>query len=361
MSVEDTISDLPDSNSSEPVAQGLDTIINDAIEKAETGSIDASQGSGRSRDERGRFAADNSAPDASLEGATEGAATADTGEPDKPAAEQPLEAPSRWSEADKAKFAAWPRDVQEAVIERHKAMEADYTRKTQDIANFRKVAEPLVQAVQPFAEYMQNLSPSLGLSQGEMIQGLLRTEYVLRNGTPEQKAAAFEDIATTYGFDLASFSRGEGGQPDPLINDLRQQVQHLTGRLSSYENQNQQELSRQLHTEVETFKATKNADGTPKFPHFERFKGVMAHALTTGEASTLEEAYELATAPLQEALATELQTRQKTADQQRQEAVTRAKKAGPVVSSGSRPGGSTTGPKGLDAILSTAIDKVGVS
>lgn len=362
--IEDAHGDLAAEAGSQPVAQDLDTIITDAIAQTEADSPPAGDGARpageRPRDAQGRFATPSTAPDASASGAPDGAQPAKTDAALKPADAQPLEPPARWSDADKAKFAAWPRDVQESVLERHRAMEADYTRKTQEASDLRRQAEPLLQAVQPFQQYLTDLSPRIGIAPGEMIRGLLQAEYTLRNGTPQQKAQALQEIVQTYGLDGAIPNRGEPGQPDPVITELRQTVSQLTQRLSAYERQSNDESTRQLQAAVDAFKSEKNQDGTLKYPHFERFKGVMAHLFETGQAATLDEAYQKATEPLQAALADELNARQKTLDQQRQEAVDKARKAAPVRSSGSQPRGHVAAGSGLDDILTQAIAKAGI-
>jgi hypothetical protein len=356
--------DLAAETGSQPVAQDLDTIITDAIARTEVDPTAAGDGAkpagDKPRDAQGRFAPSNSAPDASREGAPDGAQPAKTDAASKPADAQPLEPPARWSDADKAKFAAWPRDVQESVLERHKAMEADYTRKTQEASDLRRQAEPLLHAVQPFQQYLTELSPRIGVAPGEMIRGLLQTEYTLRNGTPQQKAQALQEIVQTYGIDLAAPNGGQPGQPDSAISHLHQQISHLTQRLSAYERQSSDESSRQLQATVDAFSSERHPDGTPKRPHFERFKGVMAHLLETRQASTLDEAYQLATEPLRAALADELSQRQTTLDQQRRDAVDKARRAAPPPRSGSQPNGSTAAGSGLDALLSQAIAKAGI-
>src|SRR5688572_5545630 len=139
------VDDLSPQPTPEPASQGLDALIDGAIDaqdepaaselpsepEADVHPNDPS----RTRD--GKFRRKTDAPvEASEPGPAEPEApTAETPEPQP--AEQSLEAPSRWSDADKAMFAQQPREVQEFLVSRSKEMEADYTRKTQEVAETR--------------------------------------------------------------------------------------------------------------------------------------------------------------------------------------------------------------------------------
>jgi DNA gyrase/topoisomerase IV subunit B len=49
-----------------------------------------------------------------------------------------------------------------------------------------------------------------------------------------------------------------------------------------------------VNSEVEAFRSKLDANGQPAFPHFETVNGLMAAILSAGNATTLEEAYQLA-------------------------------------------------------------------
>jgi hypothetical protein len=346
--------------SGEPAEVTLDSIIDGAIDKAEAGSADppaesAAETAQRARDEKGRFAPKDSAAEASKEPAQ--AATAEVQPPAvDPANVQPIEPPARWTAEEKAKFAAWPRDVQEAVAERNKAIEADYTRKTQEAAEIRRTAEPLLNAIKPFENYLSQLGPVTGQQPPQLIAGLLGMEYRLRTGSLQEKVTALASIAGQYGIDLAALARGEIREPDPAISNMRQELSDLRQWRQQFEQQTQLQQAEQTSLHIESFTNAKDEAGRPRYPHFERVRGVMAQALMNGEARTLEEAYLKAVEPIQAAIAEELKVRQTQADTQRKEALAKAEKAAPVRSSGSQPGGSAKG-KGLDSILDDAMTR----
>ena len=62
---------------------------------------------------------------------------------DAPTNGQQAEAPAHWSEEDKALFRSQPKDVQDFLLKRNKALESDYGRKTQQLAEQKRRLEKL--------------------------------------------------------------------------------------------------------------------------------------------------------------------------------------------------------------------------
>jgi hypothetical protein len=85
----------------------------------------------------------------------------------------------------------------------------------------------------------------------------------------------------------------------------------------------------------------------------------MGQLMANGQASTMEDAYDKATEPIRAAVAAELGSRSKQAEESNKAALEKAKKAAPVRSSGTAPNGSAKG-KGLDAILSESMAQHGM-
>jgi hypothetical protein len=270
---------------------------------------------------------------------------------------QPVEPPARWTPEEKAKFAAWPRDVQEAVVERHKALEADYTRKTQEAADIRRSAEPILNAVKPFEQYLNQLAPRIGQTPDKMIGQLLGVEYQLRTGDAYEKAAALHQIAQSYGIDLAALSRGELPQgADPAYSQLRQSFGTIEQRLAQIEADREAEQQRQTVSQIQTFATATDEAGRPKHPYFDRVRGVMGQLMHGDPSLSLDAAYQKAIEPINQAIAEGLKAQQETAERERLAAVEKAKKAAPVKSAGSQPNGSTKS-SNLDALLSASIDR----
>lgn len=359
--------------SQEPAAPDLDSILDSAIEthapKAEAPVAEAASGdaaptaptvepkanhpSDPARYADGTFKptkTDSAAPVASEQEPTADAATtapATTPEP----APQPLEAPARWTAEQKAKFAAWPRDVQEAVIERNREIEADYTRKTQEAAELRRSAEPILNAIKPYEPYLNQLAPRIGTTPDQMLANLVGVEYQLRTGDPQMKVQALYQIAAEYGIDLAAISRGElPAAPDPAYTQLRQSFGSLQQEVASLKQQRELEEQQRTFQAIQTFASATDEAGRPKYPHFERVRGVMGQLMRSDDTLTLETAYQKAIEPIQQAIADGLKSQQEAAERERQAAVERAKKAAPVKGSGSQPNGSAKS-KDLDSML----------
>jgi hypothetical protein len=338
----------------EPGATDLDSIITSAL--AERGDGDAAH----APDAESFTAAQ--ASDASVSESARAAPSDDPSPAAGPASLQPVSPPARWTADKKAQFATWPREVQEAVLARNSELEADYTRKTQDAAELRRTAEPYLNAIKPFEAYLNELAPIIGQTPDTMIAGLLAAEYLLRHGDPLDKAKALRDIAASYGIDLADLSRGElpaahsASQTrvnpllDPHYQQLRQSFGTLEQRVALAEQIIESERQRQTAQAVEAFASARDAFGRPRYPHFPRVRGVMSQLLRDEPALTLEQAYQKAIEPLQQAIAEELRVRQETAERRRQQAVEKARKVAPVKSSGSVPNGSAKA-KDLDALL----------
>ncbi len=349
--------DLP---ATEPVAQGLDAIISSAIDAAEApveSTTTESQTDGRARDEHGRFVAKDTAAEASDPGPAEAAAKPATEPATVEPAQQPLEPPARWSDADKAKFSTLPREAQEVILERNKGMEADYTRKTQELSSFRSQAEPLLKAVEPHQPYLAQLASITGSTPAALVNDVLTAERTLRTGTPDQKVTALLQIAADYGIDLRGVAGG--GQPqalDPITHELRQTVSQLANEFAQEKQRQAQAANERIAAEIETLKSAKDASGNLLRPYFEHVRPQMAQLIERGEAATIDEAYSKAMEPFQAAITNQVQAKGAEAEKARLESVEKAKRAAPVRSTGSQPGGQRVGGD-LDSILAANIAK----
>src|SRR6516165_3120139 len=81
-------------------------------------------------------------------------ASAGEGEP-PPSAPGALDPPSNWSDTDKDLFKTLPDPARKFLLDRHRAMEADHTRKTQSIAELKREYEPVEEIFAPYREVMR--------------------------------------------------------------------------------------------------------------------------------------------------------------------------------------------------------------
>lgn len=365
-----------------PEPAGLDAIISGAIETSGYGddkpAVEQSaeptpdQGDGRARDASGRFVPKESAEPAPsvVEPAKVEAPTAEAIQTPEPApVVQPVEAPARWTEAEKAEFAKWPPEAQRAVLERHRAMEADYTRKTQEAAETRKSIEPVIGEVQRLNPLLQQM----GMTPQQFIAESGAVAHNLLSGNPTDRANAIAylvqhrqvpmpELLNALGIPLPH--AGEGEQPNPAFTQLHQQVTTLQQQLRQMGEQSAQQERQRAQAEFDALGQAKDESGQLKFPHFGRVSQTMIQLVASGQVQTWDDAYvksvRLDDDLYKQTVDTERQRVAADAEKQRLEAVEKARKAQPVKSSDGSPKGAAQ-MKGLDAHLSAALDRAGIA
>ena len=118
------------------------------------------------------------------------------------------------------------------------------------------------------------------------------------------RANTIRQIANANGVDLRSLigqqagapAQGQPQQPNIPIDQL---VQRQVNEAFQAEQRRQaQERERAemtaVNSEIETFRSKMDANGQPAYPYFDHVNSLMAALLGAGNASTLEEAYQLA-------------------------------------------------------------------
>ena len=325
--------------------------LRDELEAAYTSDEELS---GQPRDEFGRFA--NASEDAEA-GEAVGDAIDDVGEPapvEEPAGPS-IEMPTSWSKEHGENWGQLPRDIQQLLVDREKEQLADYTRKTQEVAEFRRTYDEM----RPALEHVAPMLQQNGISHGDYIGKLITADQMLR----EHPADFIRQAAQMYGIDLAKVA--EGGQQDPIdpqLNQLQQQVQNLQGILHQQTQSQQQQQQQAVYSQIEQFTSATDENGQPKHPHFEAVHGAMAQLIQGGVADGLEDAYEKAVwgnPELRQSILNEQEAARKTAlEKEEAERVAQAKKASKSVSGAPANGaGSPNPPAGsLREELSASFD-----
>lgn len=188
--------------------------------------------------------------------------------------EEAIEPPQHWSEADKETFRNVPKEAQEFLLNRHKAMEADYTRKTQELADVRKSYEAIDQVMAPFQGQMQEL----GISQPEVIQRWAAAENYLNTNPAE----AIQWLAQSYGVDLGNMP--EQSQADPAVQKLQQELHELRQSVTQREQTEAQQRTSSMLDQIRTFADEKDEAGNAAHPYFE---DVMDDMLTLARAEAV--------------------------------------------------------------------------
>lgn len=354
----------------EPVrSKSLDDAISKAMEDTGYGEETITDSQGRVRDAKTKRFVKTAAEATEQVPAETAAVTAETTKVGT--AQQPPQA-LPMSEAEKAIFAKLPADAQKWISTRHQQMEADYTRKTQALAETRKGIEALDARVQYWSPYLQKLN----VSPEKAFEDMLSTEYVLRTGNAEQKVSAFKYLADTYGVDLSLLAGGQSpGQQqiqqqqetaddewvDPRVAKLEGELGQVSSILQQMQRQAEEaEFARNQAAFAEIGRQL-DSNGQPKYPHFNVVGKDMIRLVAEGQVDNWDDAYEAAVYSRKDLRASllEQQKAQLLAeeDARRKAAVEKARGAAPVrVTPGV--GEKPTGPRGLSAHLNAAIDRL---
>jgi hypothetical protein len=270
--------------------------------------------------------------------------------------ETPLEAPKNWSEEVRSKFKDLPRDAQEYMLKRDKEMTADYTRKTQEVAQQRKSYESLDKVIAP----MRQQIAASGVGEAEYISRLLNADMALRNN-PKM---AIKQLAQGYGIDLSSIEENvDWNDSDPQITQLQQQNQAILAELNQFKQQNLQSARQQTENQISTFAQSKDEKGNLKYPHFEQVRVKMGNLIDAGEAKGLEDAYAKSIRLDDNLYKQSLDSQRKKAkaeeDAKRKAAVEKAKKVRPRTSTAPPSGSVKT--SDLDSLLMESISSAGIT
>lgn len=307
---------------------GDDVVDTGAV--VDTGNVDTAADTGAARDEHGRFAPKDTKP-AEADPDAPAPAEPTAVDPNAPAIDPAIQAetrsaaipPATWSASAKAIYATLPEVARKEIAKR----EADYSRGIQAHAEKAKIADTLMREIQPYEAMLR----SEGSTPDRAIASLLRSAYVLRTASPQQKTELIMQIAQQYGADLSQLQgqrQPAEGQQD--LSQVQQMVQQLVAphlqRIQSWEQQQTQaqqaqsmQMEQEISSQIETFQSATNEDGTPKHLYFENVRPLMSAYFANGQAKDLEQAYEMACWANPEVRAALLADQQRAAEAQRLE------------------------------------------
>ncbi len=282
---------------------------------------------------------------------------------DTPAPE-PVEAHPMWSAQLKAEFAKWPREVQEAFRNRYRETEADYTKKTQELSEARKAVEPVLAVTQRHQPFLQQI----GYTPDRFVEESVAVAQRLMSGTPQHQGQAIaylmqlhrippEAVLQALGVPL---NPGETVAVNPVMQQLHQTQLELAQRLQSFEQRSEQTQRMMAQAEFDAIGQSTDQNGDRLYPHWDRVKDTMINLVANGQSDSWDKAYRKAVRLDDELYDSELQAAKQSvaADEakRRQEAVDKAKKAAPIATTPTAPGGGNER-KGLAAHLSAAMER----
>ena len=255
-----------------------------------------------------------------------------------------ISAPKHWPKEEQEIFNAWDANVQHQVMDRYKAMEGDYTKKTQALAKYKKRNESLDEIYGPFRDDFQRA----GMDEVAATRQLLAAHKYLRED-PQQ---ALKWLAQSYGVDLKAVNDDtaiEDEYADPQMKAMQQQIAQLQGTITNQQQQAQNMQKQEVQAMIDNFQTAKDADGNLKHPHFDVVQNQMSGLISSGVAKDIASAYEMAVYANPETRAKVLdeKVKKETKQEVKAEAVQKAKKQQRVNVKGSGTPSNSAIPSGM--------------
>lgn len=274
----------------------------------------------------------------------------------EPAEVDSLSAPEAWGAEAIAMFAEQPRTAQEFLLERHKAMEGDYTRKTQAAADERRAYEQQLNFAQQAQQVLQPLAQGLA-SQGIDQLGALRQAAHYLDQYYQNPEGTIRLMAQHAGIEIPQ--REEDEIVDPVVRELQekqaqsQQAIQALAQQREHEARLQQEYQQQamyseLNETINSFAQVTDENGNLAHPHFERVQPLigtkMQQAAAENRALSIEDAYSQVVAELNLQAPKTPEQEKAEAEAARRERVKKAKLAAS--------GGSSSGMPSMEGLSS---------
>lgn len=273
------------------------------------------------------------------------------------------EAPAHWTPEQKATFAKLDPAGQKFLLDRYKDTEAAFTRKSQELSETAKIADSVRSL---FTDQDRQRLAISGTDEVGFVRQLKGLYDFARSDPASYVRWAMQQFGVTP--DKLGFSPATGSDTSDPEQQQRQQaeitpqtVQQLVQQgISQFQTEQRRT---ELQNQVTAFKAQTDETGAPKYPHFDRVRGVMSRLYDSipDGPDRLAKAYEAAVradpelhqAEVERASARQAAEAQKAAD------LAKARQAAaPVKNQGTVPAVADTRGQSLDDVLSSTIAEV---
>lgn len=198
-----------------------------------------------------------------------------------------------WKPADQAMFKTLAPDAQQFVMRRYKEMNADYTKKLQDISRIKTEYDPIDKMFEPHREVMKQK----GFTPASLVESWANVEKKLASG--EQGAlevigglingykVSRDKVAQLIGVRQSAPAQQQTEQPQPqaqiqlppeLVNELttlRQQVNGLSQQENARVEAARSAAGEKAMQEIEQFKSAVDDKGNLLHPYFEEVEQKM--------------------------------------------------------------------------------------
>lgn len=213
------------------------------------------------------------------------------------AAAPELEPPKNWTKARQEQFRELPDNAKRILLDRFREMDADYTRKTSDLSEQRKLHGAVEEIFSPYREQMRQA----GYTPESAVRAWAQAELALSN--PQTRDQAFRDLAAAYKFDVAKLVGDtqraapavDPNDPEaaaraeldkimaPYLTPAQQEIAALKQELAqfkTFQNQTQQSqrsnLESRVMSEIQEFANAKDQSGVLAHPYFADVENDMA-------------------------------------------------------------------------------------
>jgi hypothetical protein len=279
-------------------------------------------------------------------------------------------------------FAKQSPEAQKWLLARHKEMEADNTRNSQQVAEYKRRYEPMEQI---FAPHRERLA-AVGQTEADVTRNLLAAQMFLE----KEPIQGLRWLAQNLKVDLRQLVDGaNGAQPagdddDPFatldprvaatIKQLNDKIGTIEGTFEQSKRAQAEQAQRSLQQSIQDFTTAKDDRGEPLYPHVqnESVRTTMSALIKTGLVDiekcggivpALKAAYDKAVYAVDETRDALLQNAReaeaKKAADERARQVQKAKKAGVSVSGASTSGASSTSKGSVRATIQEAARQQG--
>jgi len=196
----------------------------------------------------------------------------------------------RWSEDVKSYFSKLDKQGQQFLLDREKDVESHLTKRTQEVSEIQKRYQKLDDVLKPFDDFAKKNGVDLA---PHMAQAMNAYFAFQRDPVSTVKALIQAQKLTPEMLGLVDDGT------DPNIKALRDQLDETRRELAGLRQGTVQATESQFVSHINSFKEAKNEDGSPKHPHFESVREVMAPLVAKFEGSmspaeALSKAYEQA-------------------------------------------------------------------
>jgi hypothetical protein len=205
-------------------------------------------------------------------------------------AAEPVQAPQHWSESDRSTFSKLNAEGQAFLLRRHKEMEADYTRKTQENAEAVKIGSTAMRNMDPA---IQAEIRAAGITPDKFVENLIGYHRL----SVQNPVLLIRSLTERFGLDPAQvFSNVKQPAPAPKQPEdpISARLQQLENFVSTEVRTREESMRSNAQQTVEQFSSEKDATGSPVRPHFEKVRTVMAKLMSVDPDLDLPTAYDVA-------------------------------------------------------------------